>query len=112
MTPTHLDMEFLYEKPIVRIRKTLIKHYEPNFLYKSPEWKTEHEYRWLVHSTDPSEVLIPIENAIKAVIVGADFPKVYEASLIDLCEKLKVPAGRIRWEQGRPYVDRYKIYKP
>jgi hypothetical protein len=112
ITPTHSDLEFQHEKPIERIRKTLIRHYEPNFLYKSPEWKSEHQYRWLVHSTDPSDVLIPIENAIKAVIVGADFPKVYEVSLRDLCKKLKIPAGRICWENGRPYVERYKIYKP
>jgi len=111
-TPTHLDMEFQYERPIDRIRKTLIKHYESNFLFKSPEWKTEHEYRWFVHSTSASEVLVPIENAIKAVIVGADFPKVYEASLIALCEKLKIPVGRISWDNGRPYVNRYAIYQP
>jgi len=111
-TPTHLDIEFQNEKPVDRIRKTLIKHYEPNFLYKSPEWKAEHEYRWLVHSTDSSDVLIPIENAIKAVIVGADFPKVDEASLIALCATLKIPAGRIRWDNGRPYANRYQIYKP
>jgi hypothetical protein len=112
ITPTHLDPEFQYERPSDRIRKTLIKHYEANFLYKSLEWKTEHEYRWLVHCTDSSDLLIPIENAIKAVIVGADFPKVYEASLIVLCENLKIPAGRIHWNNGRPYVNRYQIYKP
>jgi len=112
ITPTHLDTEFQYERPTDRIRKTLIKHYESNFLYKSPEWKTEHEYRWLVHSTDPADILIPIQNAIKAVIVGADFPKVYEISLRNLCEKLDVPAGRISWTNGRPYVNRYSIYQP
>jgi len=112
LTPTHLDMEFQYERLIERIRKTLLKHYESNFLYKSNEWKTEHEYRWLVHCPDPSDILIPIQNAIKGVIVGADFPKVYEMSLKDLCEKLSIPAGRISWENGSPYVHRYAIYQP
>jgi hypothetical protein len=112
ITPTYLDSEFQNEELVDRIRKTLRKYYELNFLYKSTEWKTEHEFRWLVHCSDHLDILIPIENAIKAVIVGTDFPKVYEASLIVLCEKLKIPAGRIRWDNGIPYANRFQIYKP
>ncbi len=51
-TPTYLDLEFQNDQLVERIRKTFQKHYEWNFHYKAPEWKSEHEYRWLVHSAD------------------------------------------------------------
>jgi hypothetical protein len=100
-----------YEKP-EETRESLIHYYSENFLYKSPDWKPEHEFRWLVQSQDTSEIFISIENAIKAVIVGADFDDIYEPSLIALCKPLGIPAGRISWTSGRPYVERYSIYKP
>ncbi len=49
-------------------------------------------------------------NSDKAVIVGADFPRVDEPSLKVLCEQLGVSAGRITWNGGRPFIDRYQIY--
>jgi hypothetical protein len=93
-------------------RISLIHYYSENFLYKSLDWKPEHEFRWLVQSQDTSEIFVSIENAIKAVIVGVDFDEVYEPSLITLCKPLEIPVGRISWTSGRPYVKRDSIYKP
>lgn len=107
------DSEFQNCERSERLAKSLMKHYDDNFLYKAPDWKSEHEFRWLVHTRDTSELFISIENAIKAVMVGVDFPKVYEPSLKVLCEQLGIPAGRINWElSGRPFINRYAIYKP
>ncbi|MGC1375902.1 MAG: DUF2971 domain-containing protein [Anaerolineales bacterium] len=99
-------------KKIDEIRSSMIKNYDENFLYKSPDWKSEREFRWLIQSQDTSEIFVSIENAIKAVIVGVDFDEVYEPSLKILCEQLGIPAGRIRWENGVPYARRDSIYKP
>jgi hypothetical protein len=109
------DLEFQSYETTEMIRRSLIKHYDENFLYKSNEWKTEHEFRWLVHSKDypnNSQMLIPIEGAIKAVVVGVDFSDVYIPSLRILCEQLGIPAGKISWKNGRPFVNRYSINKP
>ncbi len=95
-----------------RIRESFQKFYEENFLFKSPEWKTEHEYRWLVHCpedlSDPDDLseflFVPIDGAIKAVIVGTGFPEVYKPSLEFLCTQLAIPGGKITWDHGMPWV--------
>jgi hypothetical protein len=107
--PPTTDSEFQSYGTAEMIRKTLIKHYDKNFLYKSNEWKTEHEFRWLVHSEDypnNSQMLIPIEGAIKAIVVGVDFSDIYIPSLRILCEQLDIPpACKISWKNGRPFVN-------
>jgi hypothetical protein len=98
-------LEYQQLEELERKRKSLLKHYNDNFLYKSPDWKIEHEFRWLVHSQDTSEIYVSIEKAIKAVIVGVDFHEVYMPSLNPLCNKLKIPpAYRINWINGIPQI--------
>ncbi len=99
------DLEYQQLEEPERKRRSLLKHYKNNFLYKSTEWKIEHEFRWLVRSQDTSEIYISIEKAIKAVIVGEDFHKVYMPSLNNLCEELRIPqAYRIKWTNGIPQL--------
>jgi hypothetical protein len=93
-------------------RKYVLEHYQSLFLRKHPDWGSETEYRWLIHSLGNQEEYVSIEGAMKAILVGADFPKVYEPSLRSLCEGLKIPAGRINWESGIPKVEFGSIYQP
>ena len=92
--------------------KSLIENYEDNFLYKALDWKIEHEFRWLVQSQDSSGIMISIEGAIKAVIVGSDFPEAYKPCVKDLCEQLKIHGGNITWITRFPYVYRSSIHDP
>jgi hypothetical protein len=95
-----------------QIRDILLKHYEEEFLYKSTEWKSEHEFRWLINTVIDERVDVSIDRVIKAVIVGANFPKVYEPSLKVLCKELGIPAGRMSWNKGMPFAHRETIYEP
>lgn len=90
-----------------RIRKTLIKNYKDNFLYKSTEWKPEHEFRWLVHSTNSLTLDIPIKSAIRAVVLGADFPDKNVRQIKKLCFNLGTRLSRIGWVGGKPEVNFY-----
>lgn len=90
-----------------KIRQSLIKNYKNNFLYKSAEWKPEHEFRWLVQSTDTLTLDIPIKTGIRAVVLGVDFPDVNVGSMKELCFNLGVPLSKIGWIGGKPEVNFY-----
>lgn len=79
-------------------------NYRPNFLCKSPEWKTEHEFRWLVKTEGDSRLLVPIDKAIKAVIVGKNFDNECLPLLNKLCEELRISPMQIDWFNGEPLL--------
>jgi hypothetical protein len=90
-----------------RLRHYQDKYHVDYFLYKSKEWQAEHEFRWLVHSKDQTEEMkVPIEKAIKAVVLGVDCSSVYEPSIQALCDKLGIQMYKMRWLGGRPRSDR------
>lgn len=80
------DIEYENYDTSERTRKSLVKHYKNNFLYKSPSWKPEHEFRWLVFTQSEKETLVSIENALKAVVVGVDYQHHFP-SLKILCKQ-------------------------
>ena len=94
------------------IRNCFFRYYEEIFLFKSPDWETEHEYRWLVHSPNNLPEFVSIEGAIKGVMVGEGFPSDLKPILIEICKKLKIPAGIMKWYNGRPFAHRKNIYEP
>lgn len=94
------------------IRNFFFENFHDYFLTKYPDWESESEYRWLIHNPDNSPEFVNIEGTIKSIMVGSDFPKVYEPSLRELCIELKVPAGRILWTNGIPNPVFGDIYKP
>lgn len=83
---------------------SLMRDYEANFLRKSPEWKPEHEFRWLVVGKHDTKLLVPIENAIKAVVISSDFHEAYLPLLESKSKELNFRLGRIDWIDGRPLV--------
>ncbi len=107
--PTRVyDLEYENYSWPERTRRSLIKHYKNNFLCKSPNWKPEHEFRWLVFNKSSSEMLVSIENAIKAVVVGIDY-QYHFPSLKTLCKPLKIPVGKMNWIDGRPHIEWYPV---
>jgi len=106
--PLGIGGEFMsVPNEIEYMRRCLEKYYKEYFLYKSEEWMSEHEFRWLVRSQDPSEeILVSIETALKAVIVGEAFSEVYIPSVNVLCDKLKLPVYKITWLDGKPKVEK------
>jgi hypothetical protein len=91
-------------------------HYNDNheyyFLSKHPDWRDETEYRWLIHSTKKKDEFVTVGDALVAVIVGIDFPQVYETTLRELCKELNVSAGRMEWINGIPNPQLGSIYNP
>lgn len=96
--------EFEHYELAEGIRKSMIKFYDKNFLFKSPDWKAEHEFRWLVHNTRNLPELVSVEGAVKTVIFGVDFDK---PSLIKLCKESGIPVRKMTWDKGRPCALKY-----
>jgi hypothetical protein len=102
-------VKYNYEKSIQRFQgnnhEEIWNNYRQNFLCKSPDWKPEHEFRWLVRLENDSKLLVPIENAIKAVIVGKDFDKECLPLLQKLCQELSISPWQIKWEYNLLFID-------
>jgi len=104
--PPSPDLEINDSDAGNRLRHYQDKYYADYFLYKSREWQSEHEFRWLVHSKDRNEEMkIPIENSIKAVVVGIDCSPAYHWSTKTLCDNLGIPIYKMRFWTGRPRAD-------
>jgi hypothetical protein len=85
-------------------RNHLIKHRKQFFLSKSRDWKTEAEFRWLVHSESKNPELLSIKGIIEEAIIGADFPEKYYPTLFELCGLLDIRVRGMNWRNGFPYA--------
>lgn len=105
----HGFVKYSYEACSQRLigknKEEIWENYRPNFLCKSPDWKTEHEFRWLVQIENDSRLFVSIENAIKAVIVGHEFDSECLPLLEKLCKELSISRWQIKWENGKPSID-------
>jgi hypothetical protein len=81
-------------------QKYVNDNYKSLFLVKNPDWASETEFRCLIHSVNNQVETVSIEKSVEEVIVGMDFPKIFEPSLIAFCKELKIPARRIKWFNG------------
>lgn len=113
MEATQIDILKIRNKGLAEgLRSHFYEHCDGMFLRKSKDWEAETEYRWLVHNTHNSPEYIDIKGAIKEIIVGVDFPKVYEPSLIELSRNLEIPAGKLNWSSRMPYLSSGSIFQP
>lgn len=94
------------------IRKYFFKNHMELFLTKHPDWKSETEFRWIIHNKSNCPEFVNIEGTIKYILVGSEFPKAYEESIKELCKKIKIPAGKIVWINGMPIPSFGSIYSP
>jgi hypothetical protein len=97
------DASFAQTQGDIDDEYSLLENYKINLLPKSPEWKVEHEFRWLVVGNENCKLLVSIENAIKAVCVSWD--DFYETDPLKAkCEELKIQFVRLVWKDGKPKV--------
>jgi hypothetical protein len=94
------------------VRQYFLMNYKAIFLSKYLDWKNETEFRWLMYGQTKSPEFVSVEGAITSVLVGMDFPIVYEPALREVCKELGISAGRMRWFDGAPHPNMENIYKP
>jgi hypothetical protein len=94
------------------IRNFFFENYHEYFLTKYPDWEGESEYRWLIHNPENAPEFVNIEGTIKLILIGSEFPTVYEPAIREVCKEMQVPVGRIRWINGIPNPVFGDIYRP
>jgi hypothetical protein len=92
----------------VRIfRERLARH---RYLTKRLDWKDEREWRIVVltHPVPPTgqvwtdgNALVPIDGALRAIVVGHRFSEAYRPVIRDACARLGIPAFKLGYENGR-----------
>ena len=70
------------------------------FLYfrKSKNWRDESEYRWLLFDPTEDRIFVPIENSIKAVVLGHRFPPCRIDDVKAYCKELCCPCYQLYYQ--------------
>jgi hypothetical protein len=93
------------EEPLApAIARHVEAHRETLFLTKLADWEHEAEYRFVVVTEDERPVLAPYGDALRAVMVGHEFPDWQIASALAVCEEVGAAALKLNWDMGAPYA--------
>jgi len=75
--------------------------YQRLLFTKDQDYADEREYRIVIvpagNSTAGEGVFIDISEALKAVVLGEQFPHVYRAIVAKQCKKLSIPCYQLEW---------------
>jgi hypothetical protein len=107
-----LSFQFDYSKLSVgdvsqNVRAHIRANYRHYFLEKSPEWSSEHEYRWLLNKSGDG-IEVDISSSLRSVIAGVDFSEVYAPSLRALCKRFSARMDRMNWFNRKPSRGEWK----
>jgi Protein of unknown function (DUF2971) len=80
------------------------KHHQVFFYRKNKDWENESEYRWIVHGDTDEPEFIPIETALRAILLGIDFPLERLNDVYEYCTATETSISRIVWINGMPGV--------
>ena len=86
------------------LRKHLHSHARELFFRKLEDWITEREYRYVVLDTDPIELHIAYGHALRAVIVGEQFPEWQIPGAARACSVAEAELRQIQWGALPPGV--------
>jgi hypothetical protein len=93
------------------IKNHLATNHKHLFLEKNNDWKDEAEYRWILFNKENTDYeYVKYKDALVAIILGIDFPPVYEIIIQSYCEKFNIHATRVYWENGGARI--IPIYNP
>lgn len=104
-----IKYEDLIEFGIIKvIHKKIEENINRFFFQKARDWQDEFEYRWLIESNENlAEFLyIPINSAIRAIILGTNVTEDNENELIDYSKKFKVRIYKMDWMNGNPFANK------
>lgn len=85
-------------------RNYFFTNWYDEFFLKSEDWRSENEYRWVVHSEQNDAEFVSLSGVLDAVYIGEDLSEAYYPSLELLCKKLGAEPLKIGWRNGIPYV--------
>ena len=90
------------------IAEHVARHWQALFFRKAVDWRDEREFRYLVLNVPTTDFFFPFKDALKAVVVGPDFPPYRAAQLIETCTRsFGFKPSQLNWRNGypRPYLE-------
>ncbi len=85
------------------ISEHLEVHWQSLFFTKATDWRDEREFRYFVANVTTDYVTFSFKDALKAVVVGPDFPEDQVAHLIDMCDRsFGIRPSQLFWQNGYP----------
>jgi hypothetical protein len=85
------------------ISEHLKLHWRELFFTKALDWRDEREFRYFVANVPDNYFIFPFKDALKAIVVGPDFPEHQVAHLIEMCERsFGIRPSQLFWQNGYP----------
>ena len=79
------DYDFVSELGLeAAIKRQVDTYHRALYLRKDSDWIGESEYRWVIYRQQKGPEFVCIKEALEAVILGVDFPAVYEPAIAQL----------------------------
>ena len=80
-----------------------VKTHAKNFFFKkAQDWRDEREYRWVYCAKpDDSEILVPIEESLKQVVLGVDFPEAFISLVWNICQQVEAQLNHMQIFRGQ-----------
>ena len=105
MNAFHLSADDILTNDLENVlRNHRDKHHKVLFFRKNEDWQQEVEYRWIIRGDTNDPEFIPIENALRAILLGLDFPIDRLAEIHEYCKDTDTYLSRIMWINGMPGV--------
>lgn len=79
-------------------------HRDALYFWKSQDWASEFEYRWVLLDASDDEVYVDISTALAGVVFGSDFPVRTVDTVAATLGGSDVTFGRIHYRNGHPIV--------
>lgn len=101
----HLDHEAIEKFSLEEIlERKITQHYRTYFFHKAEDWSNEIEWRWVLRGQDQMPEFFDFRQAICAVILGVNFPQVYEPLMESFAKKYGIHIARLLWRNGCPII--------
>jgi hypothetical protein len=80
------------------------EHHPALYFWKSSDWLSEFEYRWVLLDSSDDDVFVDISDALSGVVFGDRFPIQDADNVMASLAGTDVAFGRIKYRNGHPVV--------
>lgn len=88
----------------IAIQRHRDKYHDVFFFRKNKDWENETEYRWIIRGKTNDPEFIPIEDSLRAILLGVDYPIERLPEIHEYCKNTNTSLSRILWHNGMPIV--------
>jgi Protein of unknown function (DUF2971) len=100
-----LDYDEILEASLEEVMvKKKISNYQQYYFTKAADWSAENEWRCVVSNCGKNNIHIPIEKSIEGIVLGSDFPKVYDVVAKEFSNQYSAELAQVHWKNREPII--------